>query len=361
MGELIMRHLLAFVLMIALVGSAAAVDLGSVQKDIKTDSHVGMNPGTPDGREGGEDMATAVVIGSLPFNDDGNTFDNVNDYDAVCPYSGSTSPDVVYSFTPAYDVIVAVDLCGSGYDTKTYIMDGAMNLIDCNDDAYFDDVCGTYVSLIEGAALMAGTEYFIVIDGYGTDAGDYLVAVTEFIPEPPCVLECAGLAEGEPALGPAYEDAFNGGCNSPEFGAPWGDLTAAGDANGELVFCGISGWTDTGRDTDWNYLVLGECGIVEVTVDAEQLTAVYTLTMTSCDDVAVDQSMTVGICTPGTFVVQGNPGDVIMLWFGAAEFTPPAGFVGYEYNYVATITGLDANGSVATEEVSFDGIKSLYR
>jgi len=355
-----MRHLLAFVLMIALVGSAAAVDLGAVQKDFKTNSHVGMNPGTPDGRDGGEDMASAVVIPALPFNDTGNTTDNVNDYDAVCNYTGSTSPDVVYSYTPAADILVSVDLCGSGYDTKTYIMTADLTLIACNDDFYTDDTCGNYVSFIEGAALLGGTEYFIIVDGYGTDSGDFVLEVSEFTPDPPCVLECAGLAEGEPALGPGYEDAFNGGCNSAEFGAPWGDLTQAADDNGELVFCGVAGWTDTGRDTDWNYLMLGELGIAEVTVDAEQLTAVYTLTMTNCDDVAVDQSMTVGICTPGTFVVQGTPGDVIMVWFGATVYTPPAGFVGYEYNYVANFTGL-VPGVVATENVSFDGIKSLYR
>lgn len=355
-----MRHLLAFVLMIALVGSAAAVDLGSVSRDIKTDSHVGMNPGTPDGREGGEDMASAMPIAALPFTDGGNTFDNIHDYDAVCPYSGSTSPDVVYSYTPDMDVVVSVDLCGSSYDTKTYIMDGDMNLIDCNDDAYFDDTCGTYVSLIEGAALVAGTEYFIVVDGYGTDAGDYLIAVDAFIPDPPCVLECSGVAEGEPALGPGYEDAFNGGCNSPEFGEPWGDLTAAADGNGDLTFCGIAGWTDTGRDTDWNYLMIGEFGMVEVSVDAEQLTNVYTLTGNCVDGIGVDQSMTVGICAAGNFTVQGNPGDVFMLWFGPSEFTAPAGFVGYEYDYVATMTGL-VPGTVATENVSFDGIKSLYR
>ena len=221
---------------------------------------------------------------------------------------------------------------------------------------------GTYVSFIEGAALVAGTEYFIVVDGYGGDAGDYLIDVDDYLPAQGCVLFCGdGLLEGEPALGPAYEDAFNGGCNSPEFGSPWADLIEAADANGDLFFSGVAGWTDLGRDTDWNYMMIGEYGMVEAVVDAEQLTAVYTLTMTSCDDVAVDQSMTVGICTPGTMTIQGNPGDVIMVWFGASEYTPPAGFIGWEYDYVANFTGLNPGEPTATENVSFDGIKSLYR
>lgn len=359
-----MRHLLAFVLMIALVGSAAAVDLGTVSKDIKTDSHVGMNPGTPDGRQGGEDMASAVVIGALPYGDTGNTVDNVNDYDAECPYTGGTAPDVVYSYTPAMDMLVNVDLCGSGYDTKTYIMDAAMNLIACNDDFYSDDVCGTYVSFIEGAVLTAGIEYFIVVDGYGTDAGDYILAVEEFEVQPPCVLTCDGLAEGEPTLSDDYQDAFNGGCNSPDFGNPFLDLTEAADGNGDLTLCGISGWylnagSET-RDTDWMYVMFGELGMIEWTLDAEQPVFGFLLGGNCTDGATVDEQIEVGPCAPGTLVLQGNPGDVIMLWVGPTLYAAPAGFVGTEFNYVSTLTGLEP-GTVATENVSFDGIKSLYR
>jgi len=44
-----------------------------------------------------------LVIVGLPFSDTGNTSDNLDGYDAVCPYSNSTSPDVVYTETgPTY-------------------------------------------------------------------------------------------------------------------------------------------------------------------------------------------------------------------------------------------------------------------
>ena len=85
----------------------------------KNDSHVLINPGTPDGREGGETVDTAFPILSLPFSDTGNTCDNIHDYDEACPYMGSDSKDVVYSFTPGTDLSIDVDLCGSSYDTKT--------------------------------------------------------------------------------------------------------------------------------------------------------------------------------------------------------------------------------------------------
>ncbi len=352
-----MRHLLAFVLMIALVGSAAAVDLGNVDRDIKDNSHVGMNPGTPDDRQGGEDMASAVAVDAIPYGDTGNTVGNVDDYDAICPYSGSTSPDVVYSFTPAADMLLSCDLLGSTYDTKIYVMDGDLNLIDCNDDFH-----PGYVSFIEQAPLTAGIEYFIIVDGYGGDAGDYVLTLTEFIAAPPCILTCDGLAEGEPTLVDGYEDAFNGGCNSPEFGNPFLDLTAAADGNGDLNFCGVSGWynDNSTRDTDWMYIMFGEMGMVEWTLDAEYPVYGFLLGGTCDGGITVDEQIIGGPCTPATLVLQGNPGDVIMIWVGPTEYGGPAGFVGHEFNYVADFTGLEP-GIVATDNVSFDGIKSLYR
>jgi hypothetical protein len=46
--------------------------------------------------EGGETIDDATPIAGLPYTDTGDTSDNVNDYDEVCPFSGSTAPDVVY-------------------------------------------------------------------------------------------------------------------------------------------------------------------------------------------------------------------------------------------------------------------------
>ncbi|MCP4291639.1 MAG: hypothetical protein GY780_07365 [bacterium] len=340
-----MRNLLAFVLMIALVSSAAAADLGNVSRDIKTNDHVGMNPGTPDGRDGGEAMGDAVGIASLPFSDTGNTSGNMDDYDAVCPYSGSTSPDQVYSFTPASDMVVSVDLLGSTYDTKVYVMLADQTVIACNDDFH-----PGYVSMIQEAYLLGGTEYFVIVDGYGGDMGDFVINILEF---EACIIDC-GDDEGEPALDPGYMDAWNGGCNSPEYGSPFQSLE--GDGNGDLTFCGQSGWYDSSRDTDWFIITVGEYGMVEWTVEAEQGTNIYLLGPNDCDAVGVIESATLTPCVATTLSLQGTPGDLLWLWVGPSEFSGPVN----EYNYLCTFTGLFP-GTTATEEVSFDGIKSLYR
>jgi len=68
-----MGQLISFFLIILLAGTASASDLGTTPQDAKTNTHIGINPGTPDGREGGEDMSTAVIINTLPFDDTGQS------------------------------------------------------------------------------------------------------------------------------------------------------------------------------------------------------------------------------------------------------------------------------------------------
>ena len=358
-----MRYLLSLALTIALVGSATAADLGNERRVLKNNDHIGMNPGTPDGRQGGEDIASAFVFNTLPFADTGNTAANFDDYDAECPYVGSTSPDVVYSYTPTTEITVSVDLLGSTYDTKTYIYDSGMNVIACNDDFYSD-----YVSFIAEATLMGGETYFFVIDGYGGDGGDYILAIDEFYSPPPCIIECDGYDENEPALVDGYLDAHNGGCNSPEFGSPFTDLDFWPCGHfGDLTLCGNAGWYITAdggnsRDTDWISILVGETGVIQWTLDAEQETSGFLLGPNDCDTVSVIDSMVAGPCSPQTMTIQSQPLEILWVWVGASTFEAPPGFEGHEYNYQCDFVGLyNSAGATPTDKITFDGIKSLYR
>ena len=357
------RHLVALMFILIFTSPSMAVDLGNMFDTPKSNSHIGQNPGTPDGREGGEDISTAFLIPALPFHDTGNTSDNLDDYDVECPYGGMAK-DVIYSYVPPTNEYVNVDLCGSSFDTKTYILDGAFNVIACNDDYYSDDECGSYVSFIEAAFLEESVQYFIAVDGYGSHSGDYILDITVFTPPPPCFLTCDGLPEGEPALGPNYSDAFNGGCNSPEYGNPFADLTQAGDAAGELVYCGSSGWYSVNnspvRDTDWMHFMVGAAGLIQWTLDAEHPVFGFLLGGDCESGAVIQDQITAGPCLPATLMVQGEPGDIVMLWVGPTEYSPPFGFVGHEFNYVGHFTGL-ASGTVPTDNFSFGAVKSMYR
>lgn len=199
--------------MAALVLGAAPVQAIDHERFIDTrgkDTGIPRHPAL-DGRSGGENFSEAVVIPALPFTDDGATCDNYDDYDAVCPYEGSTSPDVVYRYSALEAVELTIDLCSSAFDTKVYVYawPELYQPVACNDDAG----CGYsgWQSRIEAVDVYPGIDYFIVVDGYGGDCGEYTIEVT---PHEPCVVECppGSLHEGEPPCVDGYYDTYNGGC-----------------------------------------------------------------------------------------------------------------------------------------------------
>ncbi len=212
-----------------------------------------------DAKEGGETIATAWVIPSLPFDDTGDTSDNIDDYDEVCPYEGSTSPDVVYVFTPDRDMCVDIDLCNSGYDTKVYVYENMYTPgapYACNDD--FADCALLFRSKIEALFMAAGNNYYVVIDGYGGESGVYELHMYEVDCPEPCEPLCPAGAyiEGEPTCYAEYDDVYNGGCNST---IPVYQSIPAAPL---LTICGETGvftfGTSTYRDTDWYEVVLAD-------------------------------------------------------------------------------------------------------
>jgi len=130
-------------------------------------------------------------------------------------------------------------MCFSAYDTKIYVYcGGPSSLVDCNDDFYFSEPCGVYVSKLENVPLFAGLTYYIVIDGYGGDCGEYTMEIYSYSP---CVVDCPPeyVPEGEPELYDDYVDNYNGGCNS----TPWVFQNLEGWDNDCAYLCGRSALT----------------------------------------------------------------------------------------------------------------------
>ncbi len=353
-----MRASLALVVMFFSTTSAIALDTGNVMQPKPTTTYPASIP-DPD-RQGGDTIADAVVIPSLPFSDAGTTAGYTNDYDEVCPYTGSTAPDVVYSYTPLATETVTIDLCGSGYDTKLYVYDSDMNVVACNDDAYFGEPCGIYVSAIENLPLPGGETYFVVIDGYGNAFGSYLLDVRVFVP---CSLECPadGFAEGEPPLVDDYVDEWNGGCNSPPEHT---FQPLMGDASGNLVLCAVSGWyrfeNNPYRDTDWYHLHAGPTGTIQVTADAEQPTYIFHIAPQDCAIPVEHQHMSVGDCHEESMAIEGYAADgLVWLWAGPTTFAPPDGVGPEEYDYVIWFSGLMS--AVPAVSTTWSTVKTLFR
>lgn len=308
---------------------------------------------------GGETIDDAILITTLPFTAAGESCTYADNYDVPCSYIAN-APDVVFAYTPAVSMFLDIDLCGSAYDTKVFVLDAAENVLACNEDYYApNDPCGGYVSRLKGMPVTGGQTVYIVVDGYGASCGTYQLNVSEF---EPCVLTCSGdLIEGEPTLRTNYIDRFNAGCNSIN-----GQLLVTeleGDSAGDLSFCGVTGFFSDGedhRDTDWFAITLGETGEVTWYLNAEQTTLGYILEL-ECPDPGVYGVVIGGPCGTGGVTIVGEPGEHIGLWVAPSGYTAPLGMIGNEYDYEFTLSGLSPYRAVAVESVSWGAVKSRYR
>jgi hypothetical protein len=343
-----MRKMLALVLMVSVAGVALAHDLSNTVPPKPVDNTIYVEPASP--RQGGNTTGEAIPI-TIPGTYTGTTAGFSNNYDAVCPFTGSTAPDVVYSFTPGFDMFADFDLCNSQYDTKLYIFDQAMNEIACNDDFHYGgDDCFVYSSKLEMVSLTGGMTYYIIIDGYGADFGPYQLDVYEVFPPEP--LECPENAqtEDEPHLGPGYVDNHNGGCNTSQTAPPFQVIS-------EPVFCGVSGWyTFDGsdyRDTDWFLVEIPAGGQLIVTGEADYPTYIFELAPQDCPTAVVVQQIIIDYGIPATMTINGTPGSLVWLWVGPTDFAGPV----TEFNYVLE---LNIEGSVSTENHTWTSVKSIF-
>lgn len=316
--------------------------------------------GTPDGREGGETIATAWTIYALPFGDTGNTCDNIDDYDEACPYSGSTSPDVVYAYAPPYDMCVSISLCNSYYDTKVFVYEdvvGNVPIDGCNDDNYdCVDPPVSYTSWIPSLAVLAGHTYYIVVDGYGGGCGDYVLEMDEVECPEPCDIICVGVPEGEPTCYDGYDDHYNGGCNAvpPIFTIqPVGNTTICGES-GVFDFGG-----STYRDTDWYQIY--PCGGTEISITVEAEFGVlfgFVTGIGDCVAPAFGDYTTAPPCTPTT-VTSILPYEPIAI-FVSTDAWDLSYVCGSEYSL--TIEGYTEHcDPTPVESMSWGRVKSLYR
>ncbi|MBU0741080.1 hypothetical protein KKG45_11860 [bacterium] len=359
-----MQRLLLVLLTLCLASWAIAGDDGATRiTPQKGPAQPGLTSFTPYSREGGEDIGTAIAIASLPFSDTGYTCDNIDDYDEVCNFAGSVAQDVAYSYAPAIDEVVALDLCYSSYDTKVYVYDAFFNVMGCNDDFYYGDPpeCYTYSSYLR-ILLPAGETYYIVVDGYGTECGDYNLDVAGMPYEP---LECDINAqpEGEPTLVPEYVDNHNGGCNStPEVFQP---LNWIDEDSGCMHLSGISGWYPAGgvdnRDTDW-YEFVAASDAITVALEVENWMTPTRCMMTtanpSCGGYDYSfQSNEVVSLQPMSWTVPTTIGAT--YWIFVAPYEWVTGYTG-EFAYCLEVCG-NSFDIVPNEDASWGAVKSIYR
>jgi len=298
---------------------------------------------------GGETFATAVPVATLPFFDTGNTCGYADDYYPSCAFIGnSTAPDVVYSYTPTADGCVNVSLCGSSYDTAIHVYGPGPTMIACN-----DDFCALQ-STVENVALVGGTTYYFVVDGYATDCGDYQIEITAC--PAPCSAACppGAILEGEPTCANEYDDQYNGGCNSTppvftdlecnELG-----VTVCG-TYGTFSFQGLDY-----RDTDWYRFTIDTAKNITYCVCGSQASLIAIVNEDPACNIATQciESSNAGqevccnvVLAPGTYWLFVATDD----FFGVPCGSP----------YTFTLQGLTCP-SVNVESTSWSKMKNVYR
>lgn len=123
--------------------------------------------------------ANVIDTSRLPFLASGTTFGAVNDVDPgtscfTSPLS-TRGPDVVYQFTPADTQLYIIDVVPAGdYDTSVYVTTDCSTIPNC----ISADVGGAGATEEIRHSLTAGTTYFIVVDGFSGDAGDFNISLT---------------------------------------------------------------------------------------------------------------------------------------------------------------------------------------
>jgi len=283
----------------------------------------------PEQRVGGDTCANPTVIPSLPYTDTGDTSSFFHDYDEVCPYSGGTAPDVVYSYQPAVNETVNISLCdpNTAYDTKLYVYEGTCpdpnNPFACDDDGCDSPGLASQLNNLE---LTGGTVYYIVVDGYGTNSGYYVLTV-DYPPTCPCT---NGTPENEADCGMTPDpndpnvpiDTVNGGCNQPSH-PYWTEVSC-----GETI-CGTTGAAafpgGDFRDTDWYNLTLPVVDNVTVTLTSPSGVPInlFNLSPADCGTTAVVESDTSSACGTATVTFAGVAGDN-WIWVGSSLFDSPA-------------------------------------
>lgn len=129
---------------------------------------------------------TVIEANRLPFNASATTYGATNDLNPGVPCLGSnqsgTGPDVVYQFTSPdsqnYDITVTPQ---GNYDVTVYVVTNCNPLSGCTSA----DIGGGGDAEFLRRNLAVGTTYFIVVDGFQGDFGDFTISLVPTIPRTP--------------------------------------------------------------------------------------------------------------------------------------------------------------------------------
>jgi hypothetical protein len=126
----------------------------------------------------GDSCANPYIIPeSFPYTDSGNTC-GMQD---VCDITGDNSTETIYEMTITSSRTLTVSLCDSDpdFDTKLAVFQNNCCTGPGTEFAYNDDWCDWQSEI---TALFIPGVYYIVVDGYGGECGDYVLDIFDYVP-----------------------------------------------------------------------------------------------------------------------------------------------------------------------------------
>jgi hypothetical protein len=140
------------------------------------------------GRPANDNCATAseIAVNRLPFSTSATTFGAINDFNPGIPClrtnQSANGPDVIYSFTSPdsqnYDITVTP---AGNWDVTLYVVRNCESLSSCTSA----DLHGGGEAESLRRNLTQGTTYYIIVDGFQGDFGDYTLTLVPTIPKTP--------------------------------------------------------------------------------------------------------------------------------------------------------------------------------
>ncbi|HSE96919.1 MAG TPA: hypothetical protein VLD57_01530, partial [Blastocatellia bacterium] len=128
----------------------------------------------------GETCATPIEVpaSQLPFTAQGTTFGTIDHLNPGTPclrsQQSARGPDLVYRFVPASTQSYVITATPVGnYDLTTYVVTDCNTFSSCT----AGDFAGAGNEEVIRRPLNAGTTYFIVVDGFQGDAGDFTLKI----------------------------------------------------------------------------------------------------------------------------------------------------------------------------------------
>ncbi|HKQ08650.1 MAG TPA: choice-of-anchor D domain-containing protein [Blastocatellia bacterium] len=130
--------------------------------------------------------AADIAANRLPFSTTATTFGAANDFNPGAPCvrnnQSANGPDIIYSFTSPdsqnYDITVTPM---GNFDVTLYVVTNCVSLAGCTSA----DIGGGGDAETLRRNLTQGTTYYIIVDGFQGDAGDFTLTLVPTLPKTP--------------------------------------------------------------------------------------------------------------------------------------------------------------------------------